>query len=77
MDTQKLLVHDRRQRQRAEGFDAGLVDFLAVLVLALELKSEVIRKMSALVVASQEPERVGVPDLQGPEVQNTLEDVRS
>ena len=72
MNTQELLVHDRRQRQRAEGFDASLVNFLAVLVLAFELEGEIICKMSALVVASQEPECVGIPDLQSPEVQNAL-----
>lgn len=72
MNTQELLVHNRRQRQRAEGFDASLVDFLAVLVLTFEFECEVIRKMSAFVVASQKPECVGVPDLQSPEVENAL-----
>lgn len=72
VNTQELLVHNRRQRQRAEGFDASLVDFLAVLVLTFEFECEVIRKMSALVVASQKPECVGVPDLQSPEVENAL-----
>lgn len=68
VDTEELLVHDRRQRQRAERFDAGLVDLLVVFMLAFEFKGEIIRKMSTLVVATQEPQCVGVPDLQGPKI---------
>lgn len=52
VDTQELLVHDRRQRQRAERFDARLVDPLAILVLALQLESEVVRQMATLVVTA-------------------------
>jgi hypothetical protein len=33
-------------------------------VLALELEREVVGQMTALVVASKQPERIGVPDLQ-------------
>lgn len=68
MDTEELLVHDGGQRQRAERLDARLVDLLVVLVLAFELKREIIRKMSALVVATQQPQCVGVPDLQRPKI---------
>lgn len=68
VDTEELLVHDRRQRQRAERFDAGLVDLFAVFMLAFEFKGEIIRKMSALVVATQQPQCVGIPDLQRPEI---------
>lgn len=76
MDTQELLVHDRRQRQGAKGFDAGFVDALAVFVLTLQFEGEVICQMPALVVTSQQPQRIRVPDLQGPEVENTLHKVR-
>ena len=68
MDTQELLIHDCRQWQCAEGFDASLIDFLAVFVFALELEGEIICKMSAFMVASQEPKCVGVPDLESPEI---------
>lgn len=72
VDTEELLVHDRRQRQRTEGFYTSLVDLLAVFVLAFELEGEIICEMPALVVPSQKPQRVRVPNLQGPEVQNAL-----
>lgn len=71
--TQELLVHDGSERKRAEGVHAGFVDSLGVLVLAFELECEVIGQMTAFVVAAEQPERVGVPDLQGPEVQNALD----
>lgn len=66
MNAEELLVHDRRQRQRTEGFDARLVNPLAVFVLALEFECEVVRQMSALVIASQKPEGIRIPDLQRP-----------
>jgi len=34
VDTEELFVHDSCKRQRAEGFHAGIVDALRVLVLA-------------------------------------------
>lgn len=72
MNAEKLLVHDRRQRQRTEGLDASFVDPLAVFVFALEFECEVVRQVSALVIASQQPEGIRVPDLQRPEVKNAL-----
>ena len=73
VNTQELLVHDRRQRQRTEGFDARLVDPFAILVFALELEGKVVRQVATLVVTAQQPERIGIPDLQCPEVQNALQ----
>jgi hypothetical protein len=35
-------------------------------VLAFKLESEIIGKMSALVISTKEPEGVGVPDLERP-----------
>lgn len=75
VDTEELLVHDRRQRQSAERFNARLIDPLAILVLALQLESKVVRQVTALVVTAQKPERVGIPDLQCPQVQNALRKV--
>jgi DNA recombination-dependent growth factor C len=72
VNTQKLLVHNSGQGKGAESVHASLVDGLGVLVLALELESEVISQMTALVVSAEQPERVGVPDLQRPEVKNAL-----
>jgi hypothetical protein len=60
---QELLVHDRSQRQCAERVHACFVDCLRVLVFALELECEVIGQMPAFVVSTEQPERVGVPDL--------------
>jgi hypothetical protein len=70
--TQELLVHDRSQRQCAERVHACFIYCLRVLVLALELECEVISQMSAFVVSTEQPERVWVPDLQGPQIQDTL-----
>lgn len=72
MDTEELLVHNRRQRQRTEGFNTCFVNPLAVFVLALEFKGKVVRKMPALVVAAQQPKRVWIPNLQGPKVKYAL-----
>jgi DNA recombination-dependent growth factor C len=72
VNTQKLLIHNGGQGKGAERVHASLVDGLGVLVLALELESEVISQMTALVVSAEQPERVGVPDLQRPEVKNAL-----
>ena len=38
----------------------------------LELESEVVGQMPALVVAPQKPESIRIPDLEGPQIQNTL-----
>lgn len=73
MDAEKLLVHDSSEGQAAKGFDTGLVDGLGVLVLALELKGEVVGQMTALVVAAQQPERLGVVNLERPQVQDALD----
>lgn len=72
MDTEELLIHDRRQRQGAKRFNACLVNALAVFVLALELKGEVVRQVPTFVITPQEPKRIRIPDLQSPEIQDTL-----
>lgn len=41
-------------------------------MLAFQLECEVVREMAALMISTEKPESVGVPDLQRPEVQNTL-----
>jgi hypothetical protein len=69
---QELLVHDCSQGQCAERVHACFVDGLGVLVLALELECEVISQMSAFVVSAEQPERVRVPNLQRPQVENAL-----
>jgi len=73
MDTQELLVHNRSQRQGTEGLHASLIYGFGVLVLALELEGEVVRQVTALVVSSEQPQCLGVVDLQRPEVQDTLD----
>jgi hypothetical protein len=72
VNAQELLVHDGSQRERAKRVHAGFVDSFGVLVLALELEGEVVGQMPALVVSAEQPERVGVPDLQRPQVENAL-----
>ena len=63
---QKLLVHDRGERQRAERLDACVVHAFRVLVLALGLEGEVVGQMAALVVSAEKEERVWVANLETP-----------
>ena len=73
VNAQELLVHDGRQRQTAKRLQTCLINLLAVLVLALQLESEVVGQVAALVVTTQQPESVGVPDLERPKVEDTLD----
>ena len=41
-------------------------------MLALELEGKVICKVTTFMVSTQQPERIGIPDFQRPEVENTL-----
>ncbi len=52
---EKLLVHDRSQRQSAEGIHARIVHLLGIFVLTLELKGEVIGQVPAFVVSAKQP----------------------
>ena len=70
---QELLVHDGSEGQRTEGVHAGFIDGLGVLVLTLQLEGEVISQMTTFVVSSEQPKRIGVPNLQRPQVQNALQ----
>lgn len=72
MDAEELLVHDSRQGQVAERVHARIVHGLRVLVLALELEGKVICQVTALVVPAEKEEGIGVPNLEGPQVENTL-----
>ena len=73
--TEKLLVHDRGKRKRAERFHACFVNRLGVLVLAFELESEVVCQVPAFVIASKEPKGIWIPDLERPQVENALVEV--
>lgn len=55
MDAKELLVHNGRQRQRAERLHTGIVYLLRVFVLAFKLEGEVVRQMPAFVVTAQQP----------------------
>jgi hypothetical protein len=68
VDTEELLVHDRRQRQTTEGINASVVDPFAIFMLALQLEGEIVCQVATFVVTPQKPERIGIPDLQRPEV---------
>ncbi len=73
MDAEELLVHDCSKREGAERFHASIVDGFGVLVLAFELEGEVVGQVAAFMVASEEPEGIGIPDLERPKVQHALE----
>ena len=70
---EELLVHDRSKGESAERIHARLVYSLRVFMLAFELEGEVVGQMPALVVSAKQPERIGIPDLQRPQVQDTLQ----
>lgn len=72
MNAEELLVHDSGERKSAEGLHAGLVHDLGVLVLAFELEGEVVSQVATLVISSQQPEGLGVVNLQTPQVEDTL-----
>lgn len=72
VNAEKLFVHNSRQWQGTERFHACLVDILRVLVLTLQLEGEIISQMATLVVTTKKPQAVWIPDLQGPEVEHTL-----
>ena len=42
-------------------------------MFALKLEGEIIRQVSALMVAAEQPQCVRIPDLQRPQIQNALE----
>ena len=64
MYAEELLVHDSSQGQGAKGFHTRIVDFFRVLVFAFELEGEIVCQMPALVIAAEEPQCVGIPDLE-------------
>jgi hypothetical protein len=53
VDTEELLVHNSRQRQRTERLEACLVNPLTIFVLALQLEGEIVCQMTAFVITSQ------------------------
>jgi hypothetical protein len=68
----ELLVHHCCEREAAECLHTSIVDLLGVFVFAFELECEIVCQMSALVVASEQPQGIGVPYLERPEIQNAL-----
>ena len=66
MDAQELLVHDGRQRQADERREQQGRE-------ELELECEVVGQMTALVVSTQQPERLGVVDFERPQIEHTLD----
>lgn len=73
VDTQELLVHNSSQGKAAEGLHAGFVHGLGILVLALQLEGEVVSQVATLVVASQQPQCLGVVNLERPQVENAFD----
>ena len=61
---QELFVHNSSKGKRTEGVHTGLIDSLRVLMLAFELEGEVIRQMATFMVTAEQPESVGIPNLQ-------------
>ena len=55
VDAEELFVHNRRQRQRTEGFQTCLVDPFTIFVLALQLEGEVVRQVATFMITPQQP----------------------
>ena len=55
VDAEELFVHNRRQRQRTERFQACLVDPFTIFVLALQLEGEVVRQVATFMITPQQP----------------------
>lgn len=62
MDAKELFVHNRSQGKRAKRLDASLVNAFTVFVSAFEFEGKVIREVPALVISSQKPKRIGIPE---------------
>lgn len=75
MNAEELFVHDGRKGETAESLHTGVVDSFRVLVLAFKLEGEVVGKVAALMVAPEQPEGVGIPDLERPEVEDALQTI--
>lgn len=73
MDAEELLIHNSSQGQTAECVDAGVVDSLRVLVLALKLEGKIVRQMTAFMVSPEQPERLRVMNLERPQVEDALD----
>ena len=67
------LGHDRSERQRAERLEASFVHALRVLVLALFHERVLVGQAAAFMMATEEEERIRIPDFESPEVEQTLQ----
>ena len=63
VDAEELLVHEGGEGEAVEGLHARVVHALRVLDFALLLEREVLREVSALVVAPQQEQRRRVHQL--------------
>ena len=63
------VVQDRDEGKRAERLEESFVHALRVLVLALYLEREVFGHGATFTIATEEEERVWIPDFQSPEVE--------
>jgi hypothetical protein len=70
---EEAAVDERGDGEGAKGLDAGVVHTRGVLVQTFALEGEVLGKVSALVVAAKEGELGGVPQLEGVEIEQTLD----
>jgi len=64
-----LFGHDRGEGQCAERLEASFVHALRVLAFALYLERELFGQAATFMMATEEEERVWIPDFQSPEVE--------
>ena len=72
MYAQELLVHNCGKGQGAKRFHTGFVDLLGILMFAFKFEGKIVRQVPALMISSQQPQSVRVPNLAGPQVQDAL-----
>uniref|UniRef100_A0A182J1E9 Uncharacterized protein n=1 Tax=Anopheles atroparvus TaxID=41427 RepID=A0A182J1E9_ANOAO len=72
VNTEELLIHERRQRQAVERVHARVVHALRVLNLTLLLKRKVFCQVTTLVVAAQQKQGRRVAELERPQVEDAL-----
>jgi len=63
------LVHDRDEGQRAERLEESFVHALRVFALALHLEHDAAGVAARFMMATEEEERIWIPDFESPEVE--------
>lgn len=72
MYTEKLLVHDRCEREGAERLHASIIHTLGVLMFTFNFEGEVFGQTTALVISTEKEYRAWVVYFERPQIEYTL-----